>query len=51
MIISEKQIMQLMEYVRFISFDPTNSEDIRKLSSDLINEILKQQSKELKVIE
>jgi hypothetical protein len=51
MIISEKQIMQLMEYVRFISFDPTNSEDMRNMTSDLIKEILNQQSEELRTIE
>lgn len=54
MVISEKQIMQLIEnsraYGRILLTLEGYDKDVQKIS-DLIREIIKQQSEELKVIE
>lgn len=51
MIISEKQIMQLMEAARIISLDHSYPMMLREKFGDLVYEINHQQSEELKVIE
>jgi hypothetical protein len=51
MIISEKQIIQLMEYVRLISLNDQEDSEIRWNAATLISQINKQQSEKLKVIE
>lgn len=51
MIISEKQIMQLINYVRWIASNENAPGWVRVGSVDLLAEILNQQSEELKVIE
>ncbi len=50
MIISEKQIIQLMEHVRCIAFNEKEDGDIRTNAASLIAEINKQQSEEPKAI-
>lgn len=50
MIISEKQIMQLMEFVE-AAIDGAVGVNYRMKASILLSEIIRQQSEELKVIE
>lgn len=51
MIISEKQIYELMNLARFITMNHVNSHTIKEKAIQLIYEIENQQSDELKVIE
>lgn len=51
MIISQKQIFQLMEAARIISVDETFPSNLREFFGKLIYDINHQQSEELKEIE
>ncbi len=51
MLISEKQIMQLMETLEKIMLDQYQTPEIRMEIYNIIKEIINQQSEELKVIE
>lgn len=50
MIISEKQLMLLMNCARYVCMDKNVPEEIRKKTIDLVSTIEAQQSEELKVI-
>lgn len=51
MLISEKQIIQLMNYVRWLATNATAPAWVRIGAVDILHEIQEQQSRELKVIE
>lgn len=51
MIISEKQIMQLMAYINALTMVDCPPEALRLSANELVDEIRNQQSEELKVIE
>ena len=48
MIISEKQILHLLDLAKFIIFDPSSSNEFKTQVLELVNEIENQQSEELR---